>query len=341
MIRALNLRTHRLPGMPLFVAVAATVVVLGIVALEKSGGTSAVVTGVTIDVVLVIPALYFLIVVRGRGLPAITLLPVFRLSLLVAGYVLPAGDRALYELLAHLARPAEAGMAGYVLYRLHRGWRAFRSAATADVLDRYRTGIRAALPPTVPSVARSADAIAFEAALVWFATRAWRSRPEFPATATPFPGHRSSAYGGVVAGLLMIVAVEVVVVHLLVAIWSSTAAWVLTALGLYSAVWLLGDLQAVRLRPSWLDDERLCMRLGVRWTLSVPRHQVRQARRLAPNETVEDALRLSLPNARRVLIELEAPATATGVYGIRRTATAVELGVDDPDEFLRRLNQEG
>jgi hypothetical protein len=128
-----------------------------------------------------------------------------------------------------------------------------------------------------------------------------------------------------------------VAVHLLVSLWSPTAAWILTGLGIYGAVWLVGDLQAVRLRPSWVDDEWLCTRVGLRWALTVPLSDVKRVRLLASGETVEDALRLSLPNARRVLIELHVPATAVGMYGFQKTAAAIELGVDDPEEFLLAL----
>jgi hypothetical protein len=130
-----------------------------------------------------------------------------------------------------------------------------------------------------------------------------------------------------------------VVVHLLVSRWSVGAAWVLTALGIYGALWLVGDVQAIRLRPTWLDRERLCMRLGLRWTLTVPRHNVGRVRKLEGAETVDGALGMALPNAPRVLVELTTPAPALGVYGIERTVKAIELGVDDVDEFLARCGR--
>jgi hypothetical protein len=337
LIGTLNLRNARMPVAPAFAAVAALVVGLGALALGRSGDATVVVTAVTVDIVLAIPAVYYVLLVRGGGLPAITLLPVFRLCLLVAGLVLPADDRMLYELIAPSARIAELAIASYVVYRLRLGWRAFRSAATPDVLERYRTAVRATLPATVPAADRAAAAIAFENALIWYAMRAWRARAETPAGATAFSGHRKSSYAGVVAGLLVAVGCEVVVMHLLVSRWSPGAAWVLTALGIYGAVWLVGDLQAIRLRPTWLDGERLCMRLGLRWIVTVPRRHVRRVRKLGRADAVDGALRLTLPNAPRVLVELNTPAPALGAYGIERTVSAIELGVDDGDEFVSRF----
>jgi hypothetical protein len=150
MIGTLNLRNARVPAAPAFAAVASLIVGLGAVALGRSADASIVVTAVTIDIVLIIPVVYYVLLVHGGGLPAITLLPVFRLCLLVAGLVLPADDRMLYEMIAPSARIAELAIASYVAFRLRLGWRAYRSAATTDVLARYRTAVLATLPATSP-----------------------------------------------------------------------------------------------------------------------------------------------------------------------------------------------
>jgi hypothetical protein len=337
---AFPIQTTRRTDMAIFAAVAAGIAIMGVVALQQSAGAAVVVTAVTIDLVVVIPLLHYVFIVRRRGMPLITLLPVFRLSLAAAAFVLPAGDRPLYEALAHLARPAEVAIAGYILYRIYLGWRALNAAGTDDVLERYRIGVRAMLPETVLAPERTAAAIAFEAAVVWFATRAWRARPEAPAGSATFTGHRKAGYGGMVAGLLLVVIIDLLLIHILVSLWSSAVAWVLTGLGLYTLVWIVGDLQAIRLRPSWMDGDRLCMRLGLRWSVAVPRTAVRGVRKLGRGEAVTGALKLALPNAPRVLVELDAPATAEGVYGMMRTVNAVELGVDDPDAFVQQFGPE-
>jgi hypothetical protein len=228
--------------------------------------------------------------------------------------VLPANERELYEMLAPAARLAELGMATFVIYRLQPGLRAFRSADTRDVLERLTVGVRAALPNTVPSIDRAAGAIAFEAALVWYAHRGWRMRPDVPTRASAFPGHRKSGYTGLIVGVVMVIGIEMLAVHLLVAAWSVVAAWV-----------------AYRYHG-------LRLRLGVRWAVMVPKSQIAGVRRLRSNETIAGALRLALPNAPRVLIELKTPAIATGAYGLRRETTAIEIGADSPDQFMNAIS---
>jgi hypothetical protein len=322
---------------PVFAMLAVFTVSMGALASGRAPDVPTVSTAVTIDILLVIPLLYYFLVVRSARAPVITLLPVFRLCMAAAGSVLPADERGLYEMLAPAARLAELGMATFVAYRLHLGVRAFRSADIRDVLQRLTLAVRSALPNTVPSIDRAAGAIAFEAALVWYAHRGWRMRPDVPARALAFPGHRKSGYTGFIIGLVMIIGIEMLAVHILVAPWSVVAAWVLTGLTAYSLVWIVGDFHAVRLRPSWVDDDRVCLRLGVRWAVTIPKSQIAGVRRLGNNEPITGALRLALPNAPRVLIELKTPAIATGAYGMQREITSIEVGTDRPDQLAKAI----
>jgi hypothetical protein len=337
MSHTLKLLPYRVPTKSIFAMLAVLIVGMGASASGKAPGVPVVSTAATIDIIVVVPLLYYLMMVRGGGAPVITVLPVFRLCLAAAGLVLPPNERWLYEMLAPTARLAEFGMAAFVVYRLHLGLRAFRSAETGDVLERLTMGVRAALPRTVPSVDRAAGAIAFEAAVFWYAHRGWLLRPEAPAQALAFSGHRKSGYTGLIVGVLMVIGIEMLAVHILVATWNVVAAWVITGVTAYSVVWIIGDLHAVRLRPSWVSGNRICLRLGVRWTMTIPQHQIVGLRKLGGSERVAGALRLALPNAPRVLIELKTPATAIGAYGLRRQVDAIEVGVDYPDQFVQAL----
>ncbi len=327
-------RLQGLPHLPLL-ALAATAILTGSSLILRGHADSAtVVSATTLDLVVILPLVYYLLGVRGLGLPPITVLPVFRLSLEVAGLLLPQGQRPLYESFALLARPTELVLAGYVLWRLHLGGRALRRSPAHDLLQRWTIAVRTALPRGVPSADRAADLLAFEFALGRYATRAPGSGAEVPPGAQAFPGHRSSGWTAIALALLLVLAVEVVAVHLLVALWSPVAAWVLTGLSLYGGLWILGDLRAIRSRPTWVGGGRVSLRQGIRWTVEVPLSRVRSARVLRPGESVTGALDLALPNARRVLVELRTPASARGPYGMAREVSSVVVGVDDPQALL-------
>src|SRR5438132_1457589 len=95
------------------------------------------------------------------------------------------------------------------------------------------------MPVTVACV-RPIAAVALVLAIVGYAVAGWR-RPR-PA-ATRFTATNGwSLYAGVFAFLCV---VETPVVHLALHAWP-TAAWIATALSLYSVVWLAGDAHALR-----------------------------------------------------------------------------------------------
>jgi len=139
---------------------------------------------------------------------------------------------------------------------------------------------------------------------------------------------------------MIVVVVEVAPVHLLVALWSPAAAWVLTGLSLYTVLWLLGDYRAVVLRPSLLratpHGEVLEVRLGVRWNLRLPLAAVRAVRRVGarpPAASTPGYLRAVAIGQPRFLLELAEPVTARGPYGWRREVSLLGLTVDDEAAF--------
>ncbi|MGH7553279.1 MAG: hypothetical protein ACREMQ_09680 [Longimicrobiales bacterium] len=212
-----------------------------------------------------------------------------------------------------------------------------RCAWPAHAGDDVKEGIRSAVRAAVPS-GRAAEIIAFEVAVMWYALLWWRARSATGEGAGSFTYHRKTGYGAVVAALLLALAVEITPIHALLARWSATFAWIVTALSLYGVLWLIGDLRAIQLRPIVLRSDRLIVRFGLRWTLTVPLRQIESVR-LIGGAIVHDRmdLRLALPGARRLSILLKEPVEASGVYGLRRRVQAFELGVDDPERLLKTL----
>ncbi len=290
---------------------------------------------ITFDLVVAVPVLFYLLVVRTTRLPAVTVVPVFLGSLFGASLVLPDEHHRYLDLLGRLAVPAELLLLGYVGFRIRRGSSA-PVEGRGDPLERLRATLRRALPSPL-----AADAVAHEAALLGYALFAWRARPDVREGEVGFSSHRGNGYGGILAAAGLMTVVETVVVHLLVARWSATAAWALTGLSVYGLVWLLGHFQAVRLRPVLLAPDALHVRIGLLWSVRVPYGDVASlgpAGAGAPPRRAPGYLHAVTLGPARLLVELREPVRVDGLYGyVKRDVRRIGLAVDDRERFRAEL----
>lgn len=290
---------------------------------------------ITIDLVVGVPLLFYLLVVRAARAPAVTLVPVFLGSLFGASLALPEEHQRYLDLAGRLVVPLELLLLGWVAVRIHRG-----SSAPVEgrggPFERLRATLRQVLPSRI-----AADAVAHEAALLGCALLAWRARPDVREGELGFSVHRRNGYGGILAAAAFVTAAETAVVHLLVERWSPTAAWVLTALGLYGLVWLLGHFQAVRLRPVLLAPDALYVRIGLLWSVRVPYGDVaalEPAGTGAPARRAPGYLHAVTLGPARLLVELCRPADVDGMYGyVKRGVRRIGLAVDDAERFRAEL----
>ncbi|MDB4949874.1 MAG: hypothetical protein JWM27_2523 [Gemmatimonadetes bacterium] len=296
-------------------------------ALPRSSSPGLMAAAVAFDLAVVLPAAFWFTFLRGRA-PAWRIMPVLLLSLLGAAAVLPAAYRGVVPVLRFAAAPAELALVAMVVLRARR---AFREAPEpgADAGERIRRASLAALP-----FPRVAELVAYEMALIYYALLGWRERPaEGPDV---FSYHRRSGYGGIVFALAAATVMETAAVHLLVAPHSAAAAWAATGLSLYLVLWMIGDYQAVRLRPIKADGDALHLRVGLRWTASVPWDAVatlRDAHGALPGKRERGWLRMTAMGPPSAVLELRRPVKVRGPYGITRRVQRIGLAVDDAARF--------
>lgn len=324
---ALRIRT----GLLLFAALAAVVYAVEILvvraALPHAPAPDLVAAAVAFDLVVGVPALFYLLCIRGRA-PLARIVPVVLLSLVGASLVIPAAYSGIPAAIRTLAVAAEAVL---VVVLVRRGLQTMRAAdAPGDLADAVRQTVRSVVPAR-----RLADAAAYEVALLAYAFAGWRMRAAGDEGA--FTLHRKSGYGGIAFALGLVSVVELAVVHLLLHPWSPAVAWALTALSAYGIVWLLGDTQAIRLRPLRADDDALRVRVGLRWSVDVHWCDIVAVTRVG-RTPVADAgrgmLRATPMGDPRLVVELARPLTATGPYGFTRQVSRIGLAVDDEVRFL-------
>jgi hypothetical protein len=287
--------------------------------------------GVTFDLTITIPLLYWSFVVRTGRAGAITIIPLFLLMVGVTHFLIPRPEQQFARDLSRFAVPFAEVL---LLTLLARRILAARKEGdpSADPADRIRIAASAIFGPTPV-----AAIVASEITLLYYALAGWKLKPPVPpAPAITF--HQRSGWGTVLAAILLLIAAEGIGMHLLLAMWSPVAAWGWTALDLWAALWLLGDYHALRLRPSWVDRHGLHLRFGMRWTLLVPHEQVASIETIRSEEQWKrkDVLKVAILESPSTLITLREPLTANGLAGLRKTVRAIAL-LPDQEQALRDL----
>lgn len=316
-------------GIALGVYAIALAVVRFIPLVEKPDLLSA---AVTLDLVVLIPSVYYLLLVRSRRAPPISLLPVVLLSFAAASAVIPDRHQRLLQLLAGALPLAELGFGGWVALRI---WRWARGAKAVDFYEEMRRQLKDLL-----GVPLLAELLAYELSLAYYALRPPRS---IVAAEDEFSHHKKSGYGMVLGVLFMGAGAELFGAHLLLQRWSATAATLHLLLSLYGILWLVGDFRALRARPHCLTETALRIRTGLRWNMDVPWSQVASIRRAwgpRPEETA--GYRALVPLASiDYLIVLKGEVAASGPYGLRKPLRRIGIQIDEKERFEQRLKQLG
>ena len=295
-----------------------------------------------LDLALFIPGLFYVLVVRPRGWPPGTVLPVVTCGVLAFYILVPEQQRASLPFLMALPFVVEGALLIWIVSRAAAATRHFRAQSRnsepVDVLGVCRTALQAVLGPS-----RASEVLAYEMALLYYALASW-SQPLSPPGDDRFTCYRRCGYSSLLLGLGLVVVCEEVMLHLLLhTLWSSMGAWVVTACGIYGLFWFFGDWQALRRRPLELKPNALELRVGLRWDVVIPYDKVTDLRRLTgfshPPVPKGEGIDVSLSGTPGFELTLCEPVIAQGVYGLRRELTRVRFQVDDPEVFESRLRQ--
>lgn len=290
--------------------------------LARTISKPAVAIAAAFDMAVIVPALYFWLVVRSGVQPLATMIPLCLLALLRATWVVPGSSLARPLLTASV----EIAVIALIVTRTRRSLRRTRGG---DVLERLQAVIL-----TFVRVPRLAAVAATELAVLYYACALWRRKPEVPRGMLAFSTHQCSGAASLFGMLAGISLVEVPLLHLLIARWSHTAAWTISAIGAYGAIWLAGMARALVLRPILLGGGEMVIRSGILWTLRVPLDRIASIHR---GGGASD-LRLCPGSDPNLAMEFSEPIVAAGIFGIRRQVTRVALALDDPAGFESALN---
>lgn len=160
---------------------------------------------------------------------------------------------------------------------------------------------------------------------VFYYALAWWAKPDIPQGATALTLHKKSGFGDLILFVGLASLLEVVPVHLVVAHWSHTIAWILTGLSLYGALWAVAVSRSFHLLPSLISPTEIHIRFGLLFSLTIPVSEIRSISRSAlPNATIVP--RNSTPD---LYLEFAQPLEARLMLGFTKRTQVVGISIDD------------
>jgi len=271
------------------------------------------------DMTLTVTGLYYWLVVRPGHRGKLSLAFIFLLGLLRTSFAFPGviPGRELIIAAFEVTLAAAAFTA----------WRRSRTILETDPVTRLRQILTGILPSETAARALAAEFAVFHYAF------AWRAKPHVPENATPFTLHQRSGFGAILLFVGLASLLEIVPVHLVMAHWSHVAAWTLTGLSLYGALWAVASSRSLALRPAFVTAETLTLRFGLLFHLEIPRDAILSV----STEPLERATLIPRRGEANLYLQLTHPLRAERILGLGKMVQSLGICADHPEALLRSL----
>lgn len=289
---------------------------------------------VSADLLLTIPIVYFLLI-RKTNIPKTTVVPIMLIGLAIGFFSLPEANQEYLQLFKTWFLPViEIGVASFVIYKVRKAvlFHKKQENKSLDFFTALKTTCAEILPKPV------VVPFATEISIFYYGFVYWKRRK---LTENEFSNHKESSSLALFFILIVIVAIEIVPIHILLAKWSEVAAWILTILSAYSGFQIFGFAKSLMKRPIAVESDRVLLRYGIMQEAEIPIESIKEIRLTSKEfDKEENIARLSLlgeAEGHNLLIETNTEQTLRGLFGIKKTFTKIALHVDKPADFKKYI----
>lgn len=296
--------------------------------------SSALSFGITFDLLLTIPLVYFLLI-RKTDIPKITIVPFFIVGIVVATMILPSENQQFLRWAKTWILPmVETLVLILIVYKVRLAIKQYK-ATKESALD-FFTALKNACSEVLPKVA--VIPFATEVAIFYYGFIHWK---RLVPKKNEFTYHKNSGIVALLIAIIFIVGIETSIIHILLSKWSLTAAWIMTALSIYTAIQLFGFLKSIIKRPISIAGNKLFLRYGILSEANIDIENIdlvelttksiefsKETRKLSPFGDLE---------SHNVVIRLKGECNLSGLYGINKKFKAIALFVDNKDDFKKQI----
>jgi hypothetical protein len=157
-----------------------------------------------------------------------------------------------------------------------------------------------------------------------------------------FAYHKDSGTVTLLIAVIFIVAIETITLHILLAKWNTTVAWILTFLSIYFCFQIFGFLKSLFKRPISIENNKLYLRYGIMNETTIDLSNIDSieisSKDLELNTETRKLSFLGELESHNIVIRLKEENTLIGLYGIKRKYKNLMVHVDNKIEFKERIN---
>lgn len=294
-------------------------------------------TGITYDIVLTVPVLLYIL--SGRKLPKSLFAILVGIGILICWIVIPVEYQSHLSVLRMTVLPLLEliSFISLVLFT-QKILRELRQSGntTPDHLMIFReSGL------TVTGSRFISQFLGTELAMFYYAFFIWKKRPY---RKNEFSYHRDSGTIALLSAFAFLILIETTAVHLIIARWSELTAWILTALSLYSFLFLVAHIKAIIHRPHFVGTTEMVLRNGLFGTAHIPYNSIAAIEiTSAEPETDGKHMKRFFPFANKenhnVIVHLHQSLEIESIYGITQYCDTLFLQIDNKSLFEAELKK--
>lgn len=290
---------------------------------------------ITVDLLLTIPLIYAWLIHKTR-VSKFTIAPLVMVCMFSASYLVPAGHQHWLQLFKLFAFPLmEMASLTLVVRKFMAVRRQFSQgrASGNDFFDVLQKACYSTLPRTL------AAALTSEISVIYYGIIYHKTRK--PAS-NQFTYHQNSGTPAVMGCLIFVILIESAAMHLLVARWNVTAAWILSGLSLYTALQFFGYARSLAKRFISIDGDQLRLRYGIMAQTHIHVHHISRVelsgRDVPPDAGTRKLSPLGQLESHNVILHLNRDHVLHGLIGKRYRVRTLLLHVDQPERFKTALD---
>ncbi|WCO00720.1 hypothetical protein [Psychroserpens ponticola] len=294
-------------------------------------------TFITIDFIITIPLVYFLIV-RKTKISNLTIAPFLIICVIIASYVIPAANQETLSIAKTWLIPiVELSVLSIIILKVRKAIQHYKKVANnhQDFYSILQDTCKSIFPEVPAKLAAN------EIALIYYG---FFNLKKTNLKSNEYTNYKGSGILSTLVAVIFLVAIEMVTIHLLAVKWNTTFAWILTGLSIYSALQIIGIIRSVPKRPIAINDNELILRFGILSETIIPIEDI-ETIALADSSDFDKekstktlSLLGELENS-NVVIQLKTPQHLHFIYGKSKTYTKLLFFVDDNQSFKIKVEK--